>query len=198
MRLFLLILLGLLFLAGLGFLAIKTYGWLSKTLQDLSGPTLTGEQPMVQLDRPPVAIPTPDSGTVLATGPLTEDTAQQVVQTWLSAKAEALGSQHAVDKLELILAGPALLQWQQQAEDAKQGNWYSEYKHNLKRISSVQTSESNPDEARVEAEVSEAAQFYKNGQLDQRSSYNSDSLQIRYNLVRKEGEWRIQDMELLR
>jgi hypothetical protein len=48
----------------------------------------------------------------------------------------------------------------------------------------------------VEATVTERGSFYNNGQLDESSSYD-DSLQVRYNLIRENGQWRIQDWEVL-
>lgn len=56
-----------------------------------------------------------------------------------------------------------------------------------------------PDEsqqATVEAMVSEKADFYTNGQVDTTSSYDS-TVRVRYGLVRQDGQWRIQDMEVL-
>lgn len=51
-------------------------------------------------------------------------------------------------------------------------------------------------QATVEALVSEKADFYTNGQIDTTSSYNS-TVRVQYSLVRQEGQWKIQDMEVL-
>lgn len=53
-----------------------------------------------------------------------------------------------------------------------------------------------PEEAVVEAIVSERGEFYNNGRLDENSSYNS-TLQVQYNLIRTDGEWRIQSWQVL-
>ncbi|MFB8787633.1 MAG: ARC6/PARC6 family protein [Potamolinea sp.] len=129
-------------------------------------------------------------------GPLTEETAAQVIQTWLSTKSAALGSEHKVDQFKQILAEPALSTWRQRAQTAKQDNAYWQYKHSLK-VNSVKTVNGNPDRSRIEAAVNEVAQLYQGGQLNQGSSYN-ENLRVQYELVRKEGRWLIKDMAVIR
>ena len=46
----------------------------------------------------------------------------------------------------------------------------------------------------VEAQVKEVAQFYELGTLNNRNSYDRD-LNMRYELVRQEGDWFIKSME---
>lgn len=188
-RLILLAVAGVLGIVVLGFLVSQTYAWLRQTL---STPSLQREQPLVQLDQPPLPIPSPGSG--LVAEPLDQKKAEQLIQNWLSTKTAAFGSSHAVGKLEQILVEPALSQWQQRVQKDKANNWYRQYKHSLK-VDSVQTSEATPDKAQIETTVNEAAQVYKNGQLNQNASYD-DNLQVRYDLVRKDGEWRIREMTL--
>jgi hypothetical protein len=193
----LVILLGLLGLGILGYLTTKAFSWVAASLQGPSVPALEADQPMVQLSRSPVAIPDPNAAVKASSGPLTQESAQQIIQTWLTTKAEALGSNHQVDKLSQILVNPALSEWQELAEDAKQSNSYRRYQHSIKAVNSVQMSDVDANQAQVEAEVSEAAEFYVNGQLDAESSYNNDSLRVRYDLVRQNGQWRIQVMDVL-
>jgi hypothetical protein len=139
-------------------------------------------------------VPIPDRGSQMLApeGPLTEETAQQVIQAWLSTKSLALGPDHQVAQLEKILASPTLSVWQQRAETAKQDNSYWQYDHAVK-VNSVEIDRANSDRAKVDAAVKEAARFYKGGQLEQSASYN-DNLRVRYNLVRKDGRWLITDM----
>lgn len=173
----------------LGFLASRVYGWL------FSGPTLEGEQLQIQIDQPLVVIPEPDAETSAASGAMTEEVAEQIVQAWYTAKSAALGSEHEVEQLEQILVDPALTQWQRRAEEGRRDGWYWQYQHNLE-ITSVETNEANPDQARIEAEVNEAAEFYERGQLNLNESYD-DNLRVRYNLVRQDNQWRIRDMDVL-
>ena len=191
-----LILLGLAGILGLGvflMLAIAAFGWLQRSF---SGPLLEGEQPMVQLAAPPVPIPEPGTKLLSPSGPLTEETARQLVQIWLASKADALGEEHTVEKLQQILADPALSRWQKRSQTTKNSNSYWKYKHKVE-VKSVETSDRNPDRAKVDAQVNEAADFYKAGKLNQASSYD-ESLRVRYDLVRKDGQWLIQDMKVLR
>jgi hypothetical protein len=190
-----LVLLAIAGLVGLG-VFIGLLSLVKKTLQSFSAPPLEGEQPLVQLAQPPVPIPEAGSQMMAPEGLLTKETAQQVIQAWLATKSLALGRNHEVAQLEQILANPALSTWRQRAQTAKQENSYWQYKHALE-VKSVQTSDAYPDQARVEAAVNEAAQFYQDGQIAQASSYN-DNLRVQYDLVRKEGRWFIKDMAVVR
>lgn len=192
----LLFVLGLLGLAALGYLTTKAFGWIAGTLQESRGPKLEANQPMISLDQPLIAVPDPDDAAQAAAGPLTKEAAQTVVQTWLAAKAAALGPNHATEQLNQILAEGALAQWQQQAEDDKRSNSYRQYQHAIRSIDAVEMSDVDPNQARVDAEVSEAAAFYVNGQLDRSLSYTSDSIRVRYNLVRRDGKWLIREMDV--
>lgn len=193
-RLILIGLVGILGVGIMGFLLVETYSWLQKALKSFSGPSLRGEQPAVRLDRPPVSIPSADSQLMAPVGLLTKETARQVIRTWLSIKSDALGLDHAIDRLEQILAEPALSRWQKEAQIDKKNNRYRQYKHNLE-VKSVQTSSTNPDQAAVEAAVQEAADLSEGGQKQQGASEN---LRVRYALIRKDNQWRIRDMTILK
>ena len=179
---------------AIGFLGFLAYGWSRQAF--FSTPSLEGEQPLVQLDQPPLPIPDPSSKLLSVKEPLTQETAKKVIQTWLSTKAAAFGSEHAVDKLQQILREPALSKWQQLAQKDKADNQYRQYKHSVK-VNSVQTSKATSDQAQVEATVNEVVQSYVNGQLNQNSASNQN-LRVRYDLVRKDNEWRIKEMTVLR
>lgn len=185
---------GLLGIVVFWFLASQTFAWLKQTLFP-PAPSLQGEQLLVQLNQPPLPIPSPGSE-LLAEEPLNQKMAEQVIQTWLSAKKAAFGSNHAVDNLKQILVQPALSQWQQRVEKDKANNRYRQYQHSLK-VESVKSSAAAPDQAQVEATVKETAQVYENTQLKQNASYD-DSLRVRYDLVRQESQWRIREMTVLR
>ncbi|MCT7948752.1 IMS domain-containing protein [Ancylothrix sp. C2] len=192
-----LVLLGLAAVVGLGllwFLTSATWGLLAGLLRGGSGPTLAKDQPAVRLDGPPVPIPKLEADLLAAEGPLTEPVAQRAVETWFSVKRDALGPNHAVGRLGEILTGPALAKWQQWANEAKQSNSYQKYKHSLS-VKSVDPSKDDPNRAKAEASVSEAVEIFEGGKLaDQRD----DNMVVRYDLVRKDGRWRIQDWEVVR
>lgn len=184
---------GLLGIVVFWFLASQTFAWLKETLFP-PAPSLQGEQLLVQLNQPPLPIPSAGSE-LLAEEPLNQKMAEQVIQTWLSAKKAAFGSNHAVDNLKQILVQPALSQWQQRVEKDKANNRYRQYQHTLK-IESVTASAAAPDQAQVEAIVKETAQVYENSQLMQNASYD-DTVRVRYDLVRQQSQWRIREMTVL-
>lgn len=179
-----------------GLLALGTYKVLHKNVQSSSALGLKGEQPLVQLDRPPLPIPVPESEAIATDSSITKETAQEVVETWLDSKAQALGKDHKVEPLEEILAPPALSRWQKRAEVAKNNNSYWQYKHSVE-VESVKTVKDRPERATVEAAVNEVAQLYQGDKLKNSSSYN-DNLRVRYDLVRQDTKWRIRDMTVLK
>ncbi|MEW5857443.1 MAG: ARC6/PARC6 family protein, partial [Cyanobacteriota bacterium] len=106
------------------------------------------------------------------------------------------GSEHQIGQLTQILAEPALSRSQQSARSNQQDGSYCQYNHNL-AVNSVDISNANPDIARIDAAVKEAAQCYREGQLNQAMSYD-ENLRVRYDVIRKQGRWFIQDMTVIR
>lgn len=51
------------------------------------------------------------------------------------------------------------------------------------------------NEAKVVADVKETTKIYRNGKVD--GSPQTDNLRVQYNLVRRDGKWRIQDWQML-
>ena len=140
------------------------------------------------LPSPPVK-PSPDAG-------LTTLSAQEVIQSWLTAKTSALGQKHDTEKLEQVLTDPKLSYWKSQAQLVSQSKAYIIYKHGDVKVSKVDQSKEKPDQAKVTAEVSETKEVYdESGKL--RDSTSDPNLKLRYSLIRKDGEWRIQDWEVL-
>lgn len=196
-RLVLVGLLGIGVIGGTLLLARATYGWLAGVFRALSGPQLLPEQAEIPLDTPLFSFPEPGSAAFRPAmeGPLDKEAATWLINTWLTTKAKALGPGHATETLATILTEPALSQWQQQAEGAKRDNWHGEYEHTV-QVDAVTQDPNNPDQAEVEAQVREKAAFYQNGRLDEASSYQ-DTLRVRYSLIRQNGEWRIQSMQVV-
>lgn len=178
----------------LWFLASGVYGLFRYIF---AKPAMTEAQLMVEMNQPPVAIPIPqpEKQPVVAQA-LNQATALQVIESWLATKSAAFGQNHAVNKLEQILVQPTLAQWQQRVQNDKASNRTRQYKHSVK-VNSVQTKASSPDHAQVVATVDEVAQVYDKGKLNRATSYN-ETLRVMYDLVRQNGQWRIQTMKVLK
>ena len=136
-------------------------------------------------------VPQPTTPT---SGALTTDGALAVVKNWLAVKTAAMGEAHAADQLPKVLVSSALSQWQTWADPEKVGNSYLKYEHSDIAVDSVELSPDNPDQAIVEARVVEQKEVYADGKLVPTASSPS-SLQIRYTLVRQNGQWLIQAIE---
>ncbi len=172
-------------------LATTTFGWLKNLF--FPPPSLRGIELFVEMNQPPVSIPNPNDKPQVTDVPLTNATAEEVIRTWFSTKAAALGPNYDISNLDQILTGSALSQWRLIAQQYRSDNRYGKYDHSLK-IESVEKIDLFADRAAVEATVKEVAQFYENGQF-QRSS--NDNLRVRYDLIRERGKWRIQSTSVV-
>jgi curved DNA-binding protein CbpA len=181
---------GLLFLL---FIASKTYSWVQSMMT--APPKLVGEQPLVKLNEPLFDL-AETTAIAPADGLLTAVTAEQVIQTWLSTKATAFGTNHATDGLAQILVEPTLSQWQKRVESDKANNRHREYKHTLK-IDAVEIDKTNRDRAIVTATIDEMAQVYQGGEISQSLSYD-EKLRVNYDLVRQANRWQIREMVVLK
>ncbi|MEH2223176.1 IMS domain-containing protein [Nostoc sp.] len=172
-------------------LATTTFGW----LKNLFFPTRPAppSQLFVQINQPPISIPPPNSPPEGLDGSLTDAAAEQIIRTWLSTKAEALGPNHEINNLEQILTGSALSQWRAIAQQARSDNRYRKYGHSLK-VESVEKIDLFADRAAVVATVKEVTQLYENGQYKNSSNEN---LRVRYDLIRQRGKWRIQSTSVV-
>ncbi|MEH2352332.1 IMS domain-containing protein [Nostoc sp.] len=172
-------------------LATTTFGW----LKNLFFPTrsVPPSQLFVQINQPPISIPPPNSPPQGLDGPLTDAAAEEIVRTWLSTKAQALGPNHEINNLEQILTGSALSQWRVIAQQARSDNRYRKYEHSVK-VESVEKIDLFADRAAVVATVKEATQLYENGQFKNSSN---DNLRVRYDLIRQRAKWRIQSASVV-
>jgi curved DNA-binding protein CbpA len=171
------------------FILSQIFGWFARAL-NLGGstPRLSGEQAMVEISQPPLEIPTQASNAPL-TGELNPQTAQQVINQWLSVKSEALGPNHDIDSISQILVNPSLREWTELAETIEADNSYRLYQHDVE-VQNVEVDSDNPNLAIVTAEIREAARFYDNGvQIDTKD----ELLSIDYRLVRQNNQWQIED-----
>jgi len=171
--------------------------WLILSLFANALQALREEEPSLSLEAPPIEIPVaspPPEPSAAVSGAITETAAKQIVESWLSAKAAALGPNHAVEELKQVLTEPALSRWQLMADAQQKNNAYQRYEHNL-QVKGVTTNPTNPDRAQVEAQVMEKAEVFDGDRLV--SSRNED-LRVRYDLIRQEGQWRIMDWQVMK
>ena len=180
---------GLLAIGFIGLLTIKTIGWLVNALG------LETEQPMVQLDRPPIEIPEPNRVSLIASGPIDREVARLAIQSWLDIKTSALGPNHQVEQLPNILVEPALSRWLPTANALKREKSYRKYEHDLE-IKDIKMSNTDANQAQVDAQVREKVEFYDNaGRL---TNSDNENLLVRYNLVRRNQKWQISNWKILR
>ncbi len=259
-------------LLGVVLLGLLT-SWLVKSLQPAAKPVAQDNEPLlVQLDKPLLQLTEADPSATTAVS-LDQQSAQQLIEIWLAAKAKAMGSSRDITALDQILADPKLTEWRNAAEEDKKEGLYRNYTHDVKvesvelissatgqvvSSSQAQTPTTNlspaagdtpsadtgsptasptsptaaspatatasptdspapdstqpaangetqasplpgatvavADQARVLATVSEKTEKYRDGKLE--SPAQTDNLRIQYNLVRKDGKWRIQDWQL--
>jgi ARC6-like, IMS domain/DnaJ domain len=167
------------------FLLGKIFGLLTNAVQALTGPSLKPDQLAIQLNKPPVEIPAPQSVISAPVGELTAETAQQVIETWLKTKQVALGSEHQIAKLSEILVEPALGEWRLRAERDQAGGLYRQYEHSVK-IDNVTVDETDKNRATVVAQVRE-----KETAMQGNASIESsdDDLSLGYELVRQNNRW---------
>ena len=158
-----------------------------------SSPSLDGEQLAIELNQPPITIPDPNSQTESSKEELTKQTAKKVIETWLSAKAAALGQNHEIDGLNEILTGAVLSQWQSVAQQEQEEKRYRQYKHNVE-IVAVSKKGTDQNSVFIDAKVQEVTHFYQNS-LQKKSS--DEKLRVRYDLVRKQDKWLIQRMSVV-
>ncbi|MEM8721835.1 MAG: IMS domain-containing protein [Cyanobacteria bacterium P01_G01_bin.39] len=186
---------GLIFGVGaLGFVVTKLF--LSPRPQIATQPQLA-----IAISNPAVTIPPKkESKKTVVAAPKPKPTlinqSQQVIQTWLQSKSAAFGQEHQIDQLNQILAEPLLTTWRERAKIYQQENLYREYEHKI-TMRSAKINPQDRNQATVEAEVKEVAKHYQSGTLDQSQSYD-DNLLVRYQLVRQQGKWLINQAEVLK
>lgn len=138
--------------------------------------------------------PTPESKPVLVG--LTTDTAQKVVEKWLSAKTNSLSKDYQIAQLKDVLVEPALSSTLDRAQTAKADGIHWQYEHRNIGIASI--SQANPlaNTATIQARVTEDAKYYQGEQLNPDRSY-SKQLLVQYALVRQKNGWYIKDMGVI-
>jgi len=149
----------------------------------------------LELNAPPVPIPTPQSSQDDARSTLNRTLGEQIVRTWLSSKAQALGPQYQASALAEILTDPLLSSWESRSQTFENNNIYQQFRHSV-TIESVSYATENPDQGEVIATVREVAKYYRNGNQIPSQSYDS-TLRVRYDVVRQDGNWRIEGITVI-
>jgi curved DNA-binding protein CbpA len=128
---------------------------------------------------------------------ITPDTAQELIETWLQAKANSLSKQHDLPPLSRVLVEPALARAQQRAQATAGDGSYWQYRHQVNQVR-VQASLPNQLESKtIDALVNESADYFdRNDQRNSSRSYNK-KLHVQYELFNKNGQWFIKDMTII-
>lgn len=142
---------------------------------------------------PPVASPTP-SPAPATSEEITTTSARQIIQSWQSAKAEAMGKDHQVASLDKILAEPSLSEWKTGAQSDQANRIHLEYTFDDLKINAIK--QQSPTEATVEATVTETAKVFEGGQQTT-DAYTGDTYRVRYQLAREQEQWKIKQMKVL-
>ena len=155
---------------------------------------LSGDRVRLRLDESLVRLPQPRSTRSLEparAGKLTPESAASTLQSWYRIKAEALGKEHRIERLQEILVDPALSQWRQIAEYERAAGTYREYQHRSLAVSDIQERREGSDRAIVNVRVREVSRSFS--ESDNSPISRTDSpLQIRYEFVLQDGKWRLQ------
>lgn len=198
--------LGLLLACGVG-IGLAAVG-LRHILNPSSPTELTGEQLAIQVDAPlfpewdalatvaTTVSPTASGSPSPSSPPITPDEAKAILETWLSAKASAMGQQHELQGLETVLTGSMLSSWQQNAQSAKREGWYVVFRHELV-ANSLKVEPLDPLRSQVSAEIREMSEEFIQGSTQPKSKLE-EKLLAKYELVFQNGKWRIQNADVIK
>ncbi|WLT37797.1 ARC6/PARC6 family protein [Synechocystis sp. B12] len=157
------------------------------------------EDPLdVFLDQPSEFIP--DEATsrnlILSQPNFNQQVGQMVVQGWLDSKKLAFGQNYDVGALQSVLAPNLLAQQRGQAQRDQAQKVYHQYEHKL-QILAYQVNPQDPNRATVTARVEEISQPFTLGNQQQKGSATKDDLTVRYQLVRHQGVWKIDQIQVV-
>ncbi len=135
-------------------------------------------------------------------GLLTKDAAQQIVETWLSAKAKSLGQEYQTAQLKDILVEPALSRAANRAQSVKANGSYIKYQHQV-TVASIDQASPMAKIATIQAQVQEDAQYFNNKQPNPIRS-SSNKYLVKYNLIRQdiggatpESRWYVKQIDVI-
>jgi len=173
-----------------GVFVLASWAWRSLVSPASSEPLIVLESPLI----PPLL---EQPGTVATTiaaqsGPIDQEGATKIVESWQAIKSKALGKEYEVAALDQILAEPVLSEWRSRAEELKTTSSYMQYISKPPEVTDFKAE--GDDKASVVAKISETRNFFSNGNLDSDASKTDTSYDVKYMLIRKDNKWLIQDM----
>jgi len=115
-----------------------------------------------------------------------------LIENWQKAKAKVLGSGYEVSALEGILTEPSLSEWRRSSENLKQEDAY--YQYELKSLEIKELEIKNQSSAQITAEIAESRTLIRQGEVIPSESNPNSTYRVRYDLVRQNQQWLIQDM----
>ena len=156
-----------------------------------------GELLEIPISEPLITLPSPEEDTINNNlqNQLTPEKATEIINSWLEAKKQATGPQYDYTQLNQILTQPLASIWIVNGNDLRRINAHRRYEHQVK-IQSAEVNPQNATEAIVKAEVTEKSQYYQNGQLKPRLSYE-EKLLVQYNLIKEGDRWLIKEIKVL-
>jgi hypothetical protein len=123
---------------------------------------------------------------------LDQQSAYVLIENWQKAKSKVLGSGYEVSALEGILTEPSLSEWRRSSENLKQEDAY--YQYELKSLEIKELEIKDQATARITAEISESRTFVRRGEVIPSESNPNSTYRVRYDLVKQNQQWLIQDM----
>jgi curved DNA-binding protein CbpA len=182
------------------FLTKTTWNWVETAFNSSTSTPQSGNGGGIGLPPPPSPKdgnqPTEKPKASSSAGLLTPASGQQLISSWLTAKAQSLGKEYQTAKLAEVLAEPALSRSVERANSEKAQGAYWAYKHPQVKVESVAHVNPQANSAALIALVQEEAQYYQNDRLNSDRSYNKN-LRVKYDLIRKADRWYIKDMSVI-
>lgn len=191
-RLALVILVGLAFLL-LGLLLARSVFSLIGSDRNLK---LEGDQLDLTLNKPLIDIEKSKSTAASVPADDAQGIAEATLNQWLTIKKTAYAEEHDTSGLSDVLTDGPLSATQSDVESAKQEGWYIDYTHEPVKIVSVDPE--NATDAKslsVQAQITESAAVYENGDRSDRFSYTDDTVTFKYEIVREGDRWLISDIK---
>ncbi len=152
-------------------------------------------EPIINLPPKPDIV-TPPNPTNNAEGKLDTNTGLILINKWLEAKKEATGANYNFSKLNQILTEPQLSLWIGSGKILQKQKAYRRYEHEVKIISAG-VNPLNSSQGKIQAQVKEKSQYYVNGTLRSKLSYEDD-LVVDYQFIKKGNKWLIKDIKVVK
>jgi hypothetical protein len=124
---------------------------------------------------------------------LSTEEANVLVQSWQTAKTEAMSERYSIDSLQAVLVEPALSEWKSRVAQNKAAQGYWKYTLDQLEIQSVDSL--GKGRSSIKAKVKETAQYFEESKLVKAQSY-TDIYPVKYTAVQQGQQWYIQDIQV--